>query len=63
MGSADPVHTHCFHDLELALQCSKIDGGAKTAQVVVVAHAFDFGLSAIQEEASPAVEGKCPDSE
>ena len=57
---ADAVAAHCFQHLKLPLDGAFVNGGAKAAKVVVVAHSADFQWFAVQNESLLAVEFKLP---
>ena len=47
---ANGVAAHCLQNLQLTLQCPRVDGSTHSTQIVVVTYAQNFGRFAIQEK-------------
>ena len=55
MTASDGIHTHIPEDGELAMKRILVEGGTETSEIVMLAHAIDLHILAIEKETFPGI--------
>ena len=55
MTASDGIHTHIPEDGELAMKRILVEGGTETSEIVMLAHAIDLHILAIEKETLPGI--------